>query len=45
VFVAEIVGAEGPYNYSEILEILSGQEWTKPNDEDAPLAIQIGEPA
>jgi hypothetical protein len=43
-FVAEIVGAEGPYNHSEILEILSGEEWTKPNDESMTPTIQIGEP-
>ena len=29
-FVADIVGAEGPYTHSEILEILSGSEWTVP---------------
>lgn len=29
-FVADIVGAEGPYTYAEILEILSGPEWTAP---------------
>ena len=27
-FVAEIESAEGPYTYEEILEILSGEEWT-----------------
>lgn len=27
-FVADIVGAEGPYTYGEILTILSGPEWT-----------------
>lgn len=27
-FVADIVGAEGPYTHAEILEILSGTEWT-----------------
>lgn len=26
-FVADIVGAEGPYTYEEILVILSGEEW------------------
>ena len=26
-FIADIVGAEGPYNHTEILEILSGEEW------------------
>ena len=29
-FIADIVGAEGPYTHSEILEILSTSEWTKP---------------
>lgn len=29
-FIADIVGAEGPYTYSEILDILSGPEWVKP---------------
>lgn len=32
-FVADIVGAEGPYTYSEILEILSSPEWTAPMEE------------
>lgn len=32
-FVAELETAEGPYNHSEILEILSGEEWTKPMEE------------
>ena len=27
-FVADIVGAEGPYTHAEILEILSTPEWT-----------------
>ena len=27
-FVAGLVGTEGPYTYSEILEISSGSEWT-----------------
>jgi hypothetical protein len=27
-FVAEIEGAEGPYTYEEILEILATEEWT-----------------
>jgi len=27
-FVATISGAEGPYTYSEILDILTGVEWT-----------------
>lgn len=29
-FIADLVGAEGPYTHSEILEILSGPEWTAP---------------
>jgi hypothetical protein len=29
--VLSVVGSEGPYTYSEILEILSGPEWTDPN--------------
>ena len=29
-FVADLVGTEGPYTYTEILEILSGAEWTAP---------------
>lgn len=32
-FVADIVGAEGPYTHAEILEILSGTEWTKTMEE------------
>jgi hypothetical protein len=27
-FVATISGAEGPYTYSEILDVLTGVEWT-----------------
>ena len=29
-FVADLVGTEGPYTHAEILEILSGAEWTAP---------------
>jgi len=29
-FIADIVGAEGPYTYEEILVILSGEEWSAP---------------
>ena len=29
-FVADIVGAEGPYTYEEILEILATEEWSAP---------------
>jgi hypothetical protein len=29
-FVADIEGAEGPYTYEEILEVLSSVEWTVP---------------
>lgn len=32
-FVADIVGAEGPYTYEEILVILAGPEWTQPMGE------------
>ena len=32
-FVADIVGAEGPYNHSEILTILATEEWTAPMEE------------
>jgi hypothetical protein len=29
-FVSTLENTEGPYNYDEILEILSGTEWTAP---------------
>jgi hypothetical protein len=29
-FVSELTTLEGPYTYTEILEILSGAEWTAP---------------
>lgn len=29
-FVADLVGTEGPYTHAEILELLSGTEWTAP---------------
>ena len=29
----EIVGAEGPYTYEEILVILSDEEWSAPMEE------------
>jgi len=32
-FVADLVGAEGPYTHTEILEILNGAEWTAPMEE------------
>lgn len=32
-FVADIEDAGGPYTYTEILEILSGPEWTAPMEE------------
>lgn len=32
-FINDIVGAEGPYTYEEILDILSGSEWTAPMEE------------
>lgn len=31
--VLSVVGSEGPYTYNEMLEILSGPEWTDPNPE------------
>ena len=33
-FIADIVGAEGPYTHAEILEILSTSEWTKPMERE-----------
>lgn len=32
-FIDDLVGTEGPYTYAEILEILSGTEWTAPMEE------------
>jgi len=32
-FVADLVGAEGPYTHSEILELLSGAEWSASMEE------------
>ena len=32
-FVSDIVGAEGPYNHEEILNILSTEEWSPSNVE------------
>lgn len=32
-FVADIVGAEGPYSHEEILTILATEEWTAPMEE------------
>jgi len=32
-FVADLVGTEGPYTYTEILDILSTPEWTAPVEE------------
>jgi hypothetical protein len=32
-FVSELTTIEGPYTYSEILDILSGPEWTAPMEE------------
>ena len=32
-FIADIVGAEGPYTHAEILEILGGAAWSKPMEE------------
>jgi len=33
-FVSELTTLEGPYTYSEILEILSTPEWSAPMEED-----------
>ena len=33
-FVADIVGAEGPYTHEEILTILATEEWTAPMEEE-----------
>jgi len=33
-FVSELTTLEGPYTYSEILEILSTPEWTAPMEEE-----------
>lgn len=32
-FISSIVGAEGPYTYTEILTILDGLEWSTPPKE------------
>ena len=32
--IDDIITKEGPYTHSEILEILSGEEWTSPMEED-----------
>ncbi len=32
-FVVNISGKEGPYNHSQITTILSGTDWTKPQEE------------
>ena len=32
-FVSELTTLEGPYTYTEILDILSGAEWTAPMEE------------
>jgi hypothetical protein len=33
-FVSELTTLEGPYTYTEILEILSAPEWTAPMEEE-----------
>ena len=33
-FVSELTTLEGPYTYTEILDILSTPEWTAPMDEE-----------
>ena len=40
--VEALTTKEGPYNHSEILEILSGEEWSAPPVEESPV-IEIGE--
>jgi len=32
-FVSTLTTLEGPYTYTEILDILSGEEWTAPEEE------------
>ena len=32
-FISTLTTLEGPYTYSEILDILSGEEWTAPMEE------------
>lgn len=32
-FVSNLTGTEGPYNHSEILDLLSGEEWNPPIEE------------
>lgn len=32
-FVADLVDTEGPYTHTEILELLSGAEWSAPMEE------------
>ena len=33
-FTSELTQTEGPYTHSEILDILSTEEWTQPMEED-----------
>ena len=33
-FVADIVGAEGPYTHEEIMTILATEEWNPPTEEE-----------
>ena len=33
-FVADIVGAEGPYTHEEIMTILATEEWNPPAEEE-----------
>ena len=33
-FISELTQTEGPYTHSEILDILSTEEWTQPIEED-----------
>ena len=32
-FISTLVNTDGPYTYTEMLEILSGPEWTAPMEE------------
>lgn len=38
-FVSTLETLEGPYTYDEILEILSGPEWTTPMPIEEPVAV------
>lgn len=40
-FVADIVGAEGPYTHMEMIEILSGSEWTRFDEDGGDVSVNI----